>query len=140
MKKILTILLSLCSITAMAQYHIRVECFGNQKIEAYYIRFTNDNWKTIYPIKDAFDNSVEGVCLPTNEDVHFQEYLFLIDNPKEQAIAFAKKFKSYYQCLKWNEDQRDKYLKLYAYRSKHPMRKNIEIPIKKHCCTITQVY
>lgn len=91
---------------------------------------------------EAIDNTVQGVVCPIDRDIFFQEDIFLDDNNSEsQAISFAKKFKTYYDCCKWNERQKQIYLKMYAYRKAHPPHSDLKlIPKKQKCCTVTQVY
>lgn len=139
--KTITILLFTLAIamTVSAQYHIRVECFTENedaRYQSYAIYFTADNWHTKQTINTTFDCSSED----TPVDVYHDVYIFVeMDTAEQQAIEYAKRFKSYQQCINYNEAILKKYHQLLTYRKAHPIPKPI-VPVKKACCKVTQVY
>lgn len=138
MKLLTTLAICLLASTGWGQYHIRVECFSS---DSYQIVFTPDNWVTRYPIREAFDISGEY----TGNDVVYNPMLFQsgldYDNPKAEAVKFAKRFNTLSKAFKWNWEQKNIYLQLLANRKKHPIiKKPSELTAKKQCCTVTQIY
>lgn len=90
-------------------FHVKVKSFS---CTHWVVVFTNDDFITEYPVTEAFD--ITGDYLPIR--VELQENLF---RKKEDAILFAKKFKSFEYCLKYNENMRVRYDSLLAYRKRH---------------------
>ena len=140
MKHLLTFILAFTVLSGYGQYHIRVECFGHDNdpdYQYYYIRFTTNNWKTSTPLMESFDISDET----TPFDVTIQEKLFTsYRTAKQDAIEFAKRFKTLNDCINWNNYQLQRYRQLLAYRKSHPIKRQIEKAAKKNCCTLTQIY
>lgn len=142
MKTIITITLILCSIGVSAQFHVRVECWGksdNPDYQDYFIKYTNNNWKTSHSINHSFDIS-DPDFTPFN--VCYTPYLFMsIGTAKHEAIDFAKQFKSFAICEAYNKDVLVKYHKLLAYRKAHPFKKKVINPlVNKNCCKTDQIY
>lgn len=139
MKKLLLPILILLSIGVKAQYHIQVRCFGpadDEQYQSYVIYFTGDNWNTEYPIRDAFDVSSTGDTL----NVNYIERIFMsLGTAKQEAIDFAKNFKTYKQCIEYNDHELKRYRQLYAYRKAHPIKTKPPV-VKKACCKLIQVY
>lgn len=145
MKYLLLILLFI-SCGVKAQYHIRVECFGERqsdpKYQDYQITFTNDNWKTKDCLMEAFDISDLGDG-DINFNVCYQVKLFsLLDTSKQDAIGFAENFKTYQECIDFNLAAKRLYRKLLEYRKKHLMVKSKPVLNKNidNCCKIIQIY
>lgn len=80
------------------------------------VLFTNTNFYEEETIMDAYDISsiIQG-----NNVVH---QLKIFKNESE-AIAFAKKFKTYDMCRRWNDSVYIRYKQLLEYRSKIPVEK-----------------
>ena len=144
MKTILTILLAFIVSVSMAQYHIRVDCFYNpgdkydgDKYSEYCVSFTGDNWKKTKKLMHTFDISDEII----GNDVVYQEKLFIsMYTSKQEAIEFARDFKSYSQCIEFNNRALKKYYNLLAYRKSHPIKIQKRIIPKEQCCKTTNIY
>lgn len=137
----ISLFLVVAILTARAQYHIQVRCFGGQADEAYQsyaIYFTNNNWKSEFPIRCSFDISDAGDPI----DVNCIELLFInMNTSRQDAINFAKRFKTYANCVNWNKKELDKYHALLTYRKAHPIIIKVKgLTAKKGCCKITQIY
>lgn len=116
------------------EFHVRVGCVGenlpfndSRWAYDYPIYFTNNNWATETGIMSTFDCSTSwggGNCVAHQE--------WTTSGDSTVAINFANKFKSYDQCLRYNDSVKTKYNILQKYRDLH------EIPQKEEpktdCC------
>ncbi len=144
MKNLIIILFIFTSISAMAQFHVRVQCFynsGNQydgdKFQSYSVEFTGDNWKTKNTLNETWDASDEIM----GNDVIYQQKIFTsMNTAKQEAIAYARNFNSLQKCIDHNKQALDKYHRLLAYRKLHPIKIPVRKLVKSTCCKPTSIY
>lgn len=116
------------------EFHVRVGCVGEDLpfndgrwAYDYPIYFTNNNWATEQEIMASFDCSTNwagGNCVAHQP--------WTTGGDSTIAIAFAKKFKSYNQCIAYNDSIEMRYHVLQKYRDQHEIPQVSEK--KEDCC------
>ncbi len=109
-------------------FHVKVAHFYN---ESYCVKYTIDNWQTEKSLMEAFDLEYKDI------PVSYQEKLFQnlsCEKAISNAVQFARGFKTYEDCLKYNTSTRKKYWALLEYRKVHPIIEKAIID-KKEVCT-----
>lgn len=93
-------------------FHVKIKSYGDG-VCYFAIWFTNDNFITQQNIMQVIDLSeISG-----GVDVHFQLDLF---RTSDEAIQFAKQFKTYDLCVAYNEKMRLSYEKTLQMRKANP--------------------
>lgn len=144
MRLLLIALVCLLSFKSEAQYHIKVECYGEPMAvtdwkQWYAIRFTNDNWKSSETILYTYTSDCWNV---------YGTDLF---RSKEEALYKARQFKSYWLCVDYNrkvnaKQNRDKPIADALYRKMKNDERLEELNKKKqaakesNCCKEIKVY
>jgi len=95
-KPLLTFLLCCLALVGKGQYHIAVV---KESSYVYHVEFTNNDWHT----KDAI-KAYEPIFHNYDVQVFGSESAYL------DAVTFAKKFKTYADCLLYNKKQHDIYI------------------------------
>lgn len=107
-------------------FHVKVklwECSPNGPI--YCVLATNNDWQDSIELLDCLDLTASGdkeIQFKGGVDIVVQVKLFqkFFGHGKAEAVAFARQFKTYNQCLAYNESMEREKERLLRYYRKHP--------------------